>query len=91
MREQLEQMGLKIWPSATNFLTCCPQGELTARLAAACEQQYGSQGEKNTADAGRNVLIPQTAGEENFGARLYQSSCIAGMPADHGRPAAGKC
>jgi histidinol-phosphate aminotransferase len=46
MREQLEQMGLKIWPSATNFLTCCPQGELTARLAAACEQQYGSQGEK---------------------------------------------
>ena len=46
---------------------------------------------KNTADAGRNVLIPQTAGEENFGARLYQSSCIAGMPADHGRPAAGKC
>lgn len=46
IREQLEQMGLKIWPSATNFLTCCPQGELTARLAAACEQQYGSQGEK---------------------------------------------
>ena len=41
--------------------------------------------------SGRNVLIPQTAGEENFGARLYQSSCIAGMPADHGRPAAGKC
>lgn len=48
IREQLEQMGLKIWPSATNFLTCCPQGELTARLAAACEQQYGSQGEKHS-------------------------------------------
>lgn len=46
LREQLEQMGLKVWPSATNFLTCCPQGELTRRLAAAFIKEYGPQGEK---------------------------------------------
>lgn len=46
LREQLEQMGLKVWPSATNFLTCCPQGELTRRLVAAFIKEYGPQGEK---------------------------------------------
>lgn len=46
LREQFEELGLKVWPSAANFLTICPQGELAKRLADACIKEYGQQGEK---------------------------------------------
>lgn len=46
LREQLEQLGLKLWPSATNFLLCCPKDGLTRRLAAAFIKEYGPKSEK---------------------------------------------
>lgn len=46
LREQFEQLGLKVWPSATNFLTICPQGRLAKHLAVAFSKEYCPQGDK---------------------------------------------
>ncbi len=38
---ELEALGMKVFPSATNFLCCRPDGELAERLAQAYDKEFG--------------------------------------------------
>ena len=37
---ELEALGMKVYPTATNFICCCPEGELQERLAAAYDEEF---------------------------------------------------
>jgi len=56
MIAELKELGMKVWPTETNFICYSPEGKLQEMLAAAYDKKYGYSGFSQATKAGKMIF-----------------------------------
>ena len=90
MIAELKELGMKIWPTETNFICYCPEGKLQQQLAAAYDKKYGYSNYSPATKAGKMLFKSMLAEKillRDFTEHPVLQGCIrqtVGLPEENG-------
>jgi histidinol-phosphate aminotransferase len=90
MIAELKELGMKIWPTETNFICYCPEGKLQQQLAAAYDKKYGYSNYSLATKAGKMLFKSMLAEKillRDFTEHPVLQGCIrqtVGLPEENG-------
>lgn len=90
MIAELKELGMKVWPTETNFICYCPEGKLQQQLAAAFDRKYGVNNYATAVKAGKMIFKSMLAEKillRDFTEHPVLQGCIrqtVGTPEENG-------
>ncbi|MBQ9698555.1 MAG: histidinol-phosphate aminotransferase family protein [Acidaminococcaceae bacterium] len=90
MIAELQELGMKVWPTETNFICYCPDGKLQNMLADAYDRKYGVSNYTQATKAGKMIFKSMLAEKillRDFTEHPVLQGCIRqtiGVPEENG-------
>ena len=90
MIAELKELGMKVWPTETNFICYCPEGKLQQVLADAFDKKYGVSNYSQATKAGKMIfksMLEEKILLRDFTEHPVLQGCIrqtVGIPEENG-------